>query len=185
MALDKVVDEILERARRDADQLLQSAEKEKDSILQSADAKIESAKKEKDRQTEEALKRLRQQEISSAELDAKRVVLNAKKEVLDQVFEGVLKELGSMSEPDKVRLYNKMLANAVAVIPQPRVYCPKGEGRLTAKIAGVGSVQEVDMDPGLILESVDGMFRLDYRFKTMLGAVWEKELKNVSNILFG
>jgi V/A-type H+-transporting ATPase subunit E len=46
-------------------------------------------------------------------------------------------------------------------------------------------VQETDMDTGLILESEDGMFRLDYRFKTILKGIWEKELKNVSNILFG
>ena len=30
-----------------------------------------------------------------------------------------------------------------------------------------------------------GTIRLDYRFNTMLAAVWEKELKNVSNVLFG
>ena len=41
------------------------------------------------------------------------------------------------------------------------------------------------MEPGLILESEDGTVRLDYRFKTILEGVWEKELKNVSNILFG
>lgn len=185
MALDKVVGEILESARKDADQLMRSAEKEKGSILQAANETIASKKKEQDKQLEDVLKRLRQQEISSAELEAKRVVLNARKEVLDHSFEGVLKDLSTMSDGEKVRLYSKIMAQASQIIPQPKVFCAKGDGKLLSSVPGVGSVQETDMDTGLIFESKDGMFRLDYRFKTILKGVWEKELKNVSNILFG
>jgi V/A-type H+-transporting ATPase subunit E len=43
----------------------------------------------------------------------------------------------------------------------------------------------MDMGPGLVLESKDGLVLLDYKFKTILEGVWEKELKNVSNVLFG
>ena len=185
MALDKVVGDILESARKDADQLLQSADKEKSSILQNANEMIAGKKKESEKQLEDTLKRLRQQEISSAELEAKRVVLNARKEALDQAFEGALKDLASMSDADKTRLYAKIMAQGTKVIPQPKVLCAKGDGKLISGMPGIGSMQEMDMDTGLILESEDGMFRLDYRFKTILKGVWEKELKNVSNILFG
>ena len=41
------------------------------------------------------------------------------------------------------------------------------------------------MGAGLVLESQDGTIRLDYRVSTILGSIWEKEMKNVSNILFG
>jgi V/A-type H+-transporting ATPase subunit E len=41
------------------------------------------------------------------------------------------------------------------------------------------------MESGLILESEDGTIRLDYRFRSILEGIWEKELKNVSNMLFG
>jgi V/A-type H+-transporting ATPase subunit E len=184
MALDKVMDEILEGAKKDADLLIQSAEKEKAIILQSANEKILAERKLEAKQLEEMLKRLRQQETSSAELEAKRVVLNARKDVLDQVFSGTLKELSSMADSEKSRLYAKLFANGAKVIPQPNVYCPKGEARLLSGIPGIGSIQETDMDAGVILESKDGMFRLDYRFRTMLEDIWEKELKNVSNILF-
>jgi V/A-type H+-transporting ATPase subunit E len=53
------------------------------------------------------------------------------------------------------------------------------------KDSDITSVTETDMSTGLVLESQDGTIRLDYRFNTMLAAVWEKELKNVSNVLFG
>jgi V/A-type H+/Na+-transporting ATPase subunit E len=184
MALDKVVEDILESARKDASQLIATAEKEKASVLQQANESIAAKRLEGQKQLDETIKRLKQQEVSSGELEAKRIVLNVRKDVLDQVSAGTLKELASMPDSEKARLYTKLLTNGATIIPQPKVFCPKGEAKLLSGVAGVGSIQEIEMEAGVILESKDGMFRLDYRFKTLLEDVWEKELKNVSNILF-
>ncbi|MGD1060500.1 MAG: V-type ATP synthase subunit E family protein [Methanomassiliicoccales archaeon] len=185
MALDKVVGDITASARKDADQIVQAAEKERESVLALARKKAEEAQKAREKQLEEALKRLRQQELSSAELEAKRLVLNARKEMLDVVFQDTAQKLSKMSDADKARLYARILSKATKVIPDPKVYCPKGESRLISGVAGLQSVTETEMGPGLVLESGDGMVRLDYRFTTILGAIWERELKNVSNVLFG
>ncbi len=184
MALDKVVEDILESARKDASQLIATAEKEKASILQQANESISVKKLERQKQFDETIKRLKQQEVSSGELEAKRVVLNVRKDVLDQVSAGTLKELASMPDSEKAKLYTKLLINGAKIIPQPKVFCPKGEGKLLSGVPGIGSIQETEMEAGIILESKDGMFRLDYRLRTMLEDIWEKELKNVSNILF-
>jgi V/A-type H+-transporting ATPase subunit E len=183
MALDKVVEGISESAKKDASHLLASAEKEKSSILQLANENIANKRKEREKQLEESVRRLRQQEISSAELDAKRIVLNAKKEVLDKAFQETLAELSRLSDADKARLYGTILSKGTKAIPQPKIHCPKGETKFITP--GLGAVQEMDMEQGLILESKDGMVLLDYRFKNILDGVWEKELKNTSNILFG
>jgi V/A-type H+-transporting ATPase subunit E len=185
MALDKVVGNILEIANTEAAARIATAQNERATILQQADQTIANKKKAQEKELEIALKRLRQQEISSAELEAKRIVLNAKKEILDRSFKETLKDLESMSEAEKVRVYEKILTNAKKSISKPKVLCPKGESHLVQKDSEIASVTETDMSVGLILESQDGTIRLDYRFNTMLGAVWEKELKNVSNALFG
>jgi len=185
MALERVVEDILESARKDADQLKAAAEREKSTILGLASDSISSRKAENDKRLEESIRRLKQQEISSAELEAKRIILNSKKEVLDQTFDDALKELAKLGDADKARIYGKIMSQGVKVIPSPRVYCPKGEGRLVSSLPGVGSVHETEMGPGLVLESKDGLVLLDYKFKTILEGVWEKELKNVSNVLFG
>jgi len=185
MALDKVVGDITESARKDADQIVQAAEKERESVLAQAKKRADDAQKVRQKQLEEALKRLRQQELSSAELEAKRLLLNARKEMLDIVFQDTLLKLSKLSDADKTRLYARILSKAIKVIPNPKVYCPVGESKLLAGIAGLQSVQEIEMDAGLVLESGDGMVRLDYRFKTLLDGIWERELKNVSNALFG
>jgi V/A-type H+-transporting ATPase subunit E len=184
MALDNVVDEILESAKKQADQILKTAEKDKEATLQQAAEEVSNRKVVKQKETEEALKRLRQQELSSAELEEKRIVLNARKEMLDKTFEEVEKQLEEMGPSERKRLYNSIMQKGRAAIPEPKVYCPVGDAKLLATKNGE-KIEEIEMGAGLILESRDGTVRMDYSFKTILESVWEKELKEISNILFG
>lgn len=184
MALQKVAEDILENARQEANARIQEAEKERARILQEADQKIERMKKSEDKELQDALLRMRRQEMSSAELEAKKVVLNKRKEILNRTFEEILKEVSFMSPQEKSALYKKIVADGKSIINKPKVYCPKGEADLLAGLRGCESLTETDMEAGLILENSDSSVRLDYRFRTILESIWEKELKNISNILF-
>jgi len=184
MALDKVVENILSSAQMEADKRVQDAEKERARILQETDQKIDKMRKAEEKELQEALLRMRRQELSSAELEAKKIVLNKRKEILNQTFGELLKEFSKMDPKDKSALYKKILADGKKVIHHPKVYCPKGEADLLSGLRGCASLTETDMEPGLILESEDGTVRLDFRLRTILEGIWEKELKNVSNILF-
>jgi len=185
MALDKVIKDILDHARMEADKLAEEAEKEKTAILRAAEDEISKKRRLKEREAQETLRRLTRQEISSAELEAKRIVLNAKKEVLDRVFSETLREIESVDSQRKAEAYCRIFRKAKNLIQQPKVICPRGESNLLSSCADVGQVTESDMEPGLILESEDGTIRLDYRFRAILESIWEKELRKVSNMLFG
>ncbi|MDD1771942.1 MAG: hypothetical protein LUQ09_03395 [Methanomassiliicoccales archaeon] len=185
MALDEVINNITESAQAKAGELIQESEKEKAAILKQADDKVAAKRLAQQKELEVALKRLKQQEISSAELEAKRIILNAKKDVLDKSFQVALSSLLNMDEGNKGRMYRKILDGGKTVIKTPKVYCPRGESKLISGIAGLGSIVETDMEAGLVLEDASGKVRLDYRFRILLESVWDKELKNVSNILFG
>lgn len=184
MALDKVVENILECARQDANKRLQEAENERARILQEADQKIEKQQKAEEKELRDALARMRRQELSSAELEAKKTVLNIRKEILNRTFEETLAELSSMPTKEKSALYKKILAEGKKTISRPKVYIPKGEADLLSGLRGAASLTETDIDSGLILESEDGTIRLDFRFRTILESIWDRELKNVSNLLF-
>ncbi len=185
MALDKVIKDILESARVEADKLVKEAEKELSAILREADEAAAKRKRVQERELEETLRRLRRQEISSAELEAKKIVLNAKKEILDRAFEQTLREISLMPPESKSKVYRTIIEGASRSVPRPRVLCPRKESPLLAGISGIGSVVEGDMESGIILESEDGSVRLDFRFRTILEGLWEREMKNVSTILFG
>lgn len=183
MALDKVVGEILESAKMEVDKAIAVAEGERSSILKLADESIAAKQKERDEELQDALRRLRQQEISSAELEAKRIVLNAKKEMLDKSFQATLRELNALDKDTRSELYAKIMIDSKMSVSNPKTYCPRGDKHLLAGKAD--NVIEIDMEPGLILESGSGDIRQDYRFRILLETIWEKELKNVSTVLFG
>lgn len=184
MALDKVANDILEGAKQEAAKRIQDAEKERTKILQESDQRIEKLQKAEEKELQETLKRMRRQELSSAELESKKVVLNSRKEILNRTFSGTLEELSALDPKQKSALYKKMLADGKKIIHHPKVFIPKGEADLLAGLRGCASLTETEMEPGLILESEDSAVRLDYRFRTILDSIWDKELKNVSNILF-
>jgi V/A-type H+-transporting ATPase subunit E len=184
MALDKVVDNILGSAKLEADKRIQEAEIERARILQEADQKIEKMQKAKDKELQDAIVRMRRQEMSSAELEAKKLVLNTRKDIMNQTFAETLKGLSTMEPKEKAALYKKFVAEGKKIIHHPKVLCPKGDADLLSGLRGCASLTEVEMEPGVVLESEDGNVRLDFRFRTVLESIWDKELKNVSNILF-
>jgi V/A-type H+-transporting ATPase subunit E len=184
MALDKVANEILESAKQEASLRIQEAEKERARILQETDLKIEKMQKAEEKELQDALLRMRRQELSSAELEAKRIVLNQRKDLLNRTFEEMLAELSAMPPAEKSALYKKILAEGKKIIPMPRVFCPKGEADLLAGLRGCESLTETNMESGLILENKDGTVRLDLRFRTILESIWEKEQKSISAVLF-
>jgi V/A-type H+-transporting ATPase subunit E len=184
MALDKVANDILESARKEADQRIQEAEKEKARILQDSDQKIDRMRKVEEKELQDNITRMRRQELSSAELEAKKIVLNKRKDILNRTFDEALKELSAMGPKEKASLYKKIVADGKKTIHKPKVFIPNGEADLLAGLRGCESLTEMDMGSGLILENEDGSVRLDYRFKTILEGIWDKELKSISNTLF-
>lgn len=184
MALDKVANEILENAKQEGDLRIQEAEKERARILQEADQKIERMRKADEKELQDALLRMRRQELSSAELESKKIVLNKRKDILNRTFDEMLEELSTMPPAEKSAFYKKILAEGTKIIPMPRVFCPKGEADLLAGISDYESLTETDMESGLILENKDGTVHLDLRFRTLLETIWEKELKDISTVLF-
>jgi len=185
MALDKVISEILESAQREADERIREAEEERAKILAEANQRIERMQKAEEKELQETLRRQKQQELSSAELESKKIVLNRKKEVLDKTFQEALQELSSIDPKEKAALYKKILTGGKRAVRSPVVYVPKSESGVLAGARGLDRIEEKDMESGIILESRDGSVSMDYRFRTILEGVWEKELKNISSILFG
>jgi len=185
MALDTVVRDILEKAKSEADRITAEAEKERAAILKECEESIAKRKRAQEKQFEELIRRLARQEISSAELEAKKIVLNAKKELLERAFNEALREIYGMDRENRARIYNKIIERAMTIVSKPRIICPKGDAALIEKGTANVPIIETDMEPGLIVESEDGLMRLDFRFRTMLEEIWEKEMKRISAILFG
>lgn len=185
MALDNVTKEITASADRQAGEIRSQAEAEVRAIQAEADAVISDMREKEDKKLKEAIERLNRQELSSAELESKKIVLSKRKEILAKAFETVLADLESAPRDIKLEQYKEMVASAKTVIDKPKaVISPKDD--FTAKELGVRSVKaDPKIRAGLILQSEDDTVEVDMQYETLLQTIWDREIKALSDILFG
>lgn len=185
MALDKVKEDIIRSAQESVKAINAERDSEVARINAEADAVISDMRTKEDKRLKEAVEQLVRQELSSAELESKKIVLEKKKEILARAFDEALADLESAPAKTKKEQYKKMVNAAKQVINEPVAYCAKDE-TLKAEDIGVSSIKKLDtITGGLILESKDGLVQVDMQFRTILQTVWDRELKGLSDILFG
>ena len=185
MALDNVTKEIMDSAEASAAAIRAEGEAEAAKIMAEADAVISDMKTKEDKRLKEVIEQLGRQVLSSAELESKKIVLSKKKEILEKAFAESLEALESAPAATKKKQYKQMVDAAKKVIDDPKAYCSKGE-KITAEDIGVSKLEKVaNITGGLILESKDGTIQVDMQYKAILQTVWDREMKSLSDILFG
>ena len=135
-------------------------------------------------QAEEDLKNLHQQVISSANLEVKRIRLNKRKELLDQVYDKTIESIKSMPASKDEKLLS---------VSDRRSMKPKASGSiltktqklLSKKLSSLSYAGNIDCIGGIVLENEDGTVRLDFTYDSILKNVYERSLKQISDILYG
>lgn len=185
MALDVVKSEIYKSAEDTVAAIRADADAEIAKIMAAADTEIAVMNEKEEKRLKEAIERLGRQELSSAELESKKIVLAKKKEILARAFSETLESLESAPAKVKLGQYKKMIEASKNVIDKPKAYLAPAD-TFTAKDLGVSSVA-VDgrITGGIILENEDGSIQVDMQYRTILQTLWDRELKSLSDILFG
>ena len=181
MALANVTQEILKSADDRAAAIKAQADAEIAKINADADAKISEMK---DKKLKEAVERLSRQELSSAELESKKIVLAKKKELLTEAFDGTLADLENASSDVKLEQYKAMVEAAKKVIANPKALISENDSFSAADLGVSEVVKDSRIKAGLILQSEDGQVEVDMQYSTILQEIWDREIRSVSEILF-
>jgi V/A-type H+-transporting ATPase subunit E len=183
MGLDAIIEEIKAKGKAEADRISGETYQEVSKILADAESQAAKIKAAKQEAVKKEIERLRQQELSSAHLEVKRAMLNARKELLDEVYEKA-KESVSKLPPEKNQ---KLLSSIIKKNENnnTKIYSRAKDTSSVKKITKLGYAGEIDCIGGVIIENEDGTEYLDLRYDTILKDVSERSLKSVSDILFG
>ncbi|MCQ2085933.1 MAG: hypothetical protein MJY54_00655 [archaeon] len=185
MALDAVKLEIDKSADETVAAIMSKADAEVSEITSSADAEVSAIDERWKKKLKDMIEHLRRQELSSAELESKRIVLAKKKEILSKLFVETLRSLESASKETKLAQYRKMINASKSMVKGSRVRVSPEE-KITAGDLGVSSlIKDSKILGGIILENEDGSIRIDMQYATILQAIWNREVKKLSDILFG
>lgn len=188
MGLENVVADILDSAKGEVSAIVADRDSEVSLIIEEAKRTGERITGEKIASVEEETERVRRQEISSVNLEIRRMTLNARKEVLDETHIQAIRRVRELdSEPllrslirahsgDGTRVYSNLQDQPIV----ERLCDELLEDRLTElEYAG-----NIDCIGGIVLENEDGTVRLDYTFDTIMDEISERSMKQVSQILF-
>lgn len=185
MALDKVIQVILDDGKKEAERILAEGRTERGKII--GEAKIEGEKIKNDRSEEAEIyvTRMRTQETARAEIESKKVVLKAQKESLDDVYNLALKRL---SEKWSGKLIETILRQKSSEVKDGLVYSNEKDKATVERIVGTygGSFGGViECAGGVIIENRDKTVRTDYRLETVLKDVWDESVIEVTSLLWG
>lgn len=182
MGLEQVIEDVLTQGRSEAEEIRRATMAERERIL--ADARAQGAKllAQREEQAREAAERARIQTLARAELESKKVVLSAQKELLDQVYAAVLERLPRLGESED--LLRSLLKSHAGEWKDGKVYSNARDADTVRSIVGARFAGTIECVGGVVIESADESRRTDLRFETLLADVWRDSIKEVAEVLW-
>ncbi|MBS3100631.1 hypothetical protein J4204_00690 [Candidatus Woesearchaeota archaeon] len=181
MGLEAVKEEVIRQAKEQETALIAEARKEANRIMREAEKKAEELREKNDAETKKIIDTIKRQELASAELENKKMLLEAKKETIENVFSEAKKRLEGMDDKKRELCIKNLIEKTRKEIEVMNIYCNKKDAKFLKGL----NVQAIDIAGGLVAENKEKTVRVDYSFETLLDGIKENELQNISKILFG
>jgi len=190
MSLDTVVEDVRDEARARAAEIREAADAEADEIIAEAEADAERIREERLAEVDRQIDQEREQTLSSAKLEAKQERLGARRDVLEDVYDDVEAAIASLDDDRRRELTETLLDASLAEFDDDEavaVYTRAEDVELLEELVADRNAQvdgEIDCLGGVVAESDTSRVRVNNTFDSILDAVWDDELKHISERLF-
>jgi len=182
MSLEALVQSILDKGTAEKSEIIGAARKEMEKLLQEAREKGQQDISRKLDDARKAAERLKVQETARSELESRKTVLIAQKEVLDAVKTEVLKRLSSPEV--RSELLEALLDKHKEDWQSGKVYCGEMDQKQVKSIVGSRFGGTIECSGGVVIESEDRANKVDLRFETLLDDIWEDSVKELADLLW-
>lgn len=183
MGLEQVKKEILDKADEEAERIVEKARKEAEEIMRNAREETEAYRKQAEEDTKKLIEAMERKVVAAAEFEVKKMKLDRKKGIIDQVFADVEKELKGLSEKKREESIKKLLAKAKKDIDVRYVHANGNDKAIVQRIPGV-IYRDTDIIGGIVAESPDQSFVVDLSYDEILQNVRKAYLQEIAKMLF-
>jgi V/A-type H+-transporting ATPase subunit E len=182
MGLEKVIEKINQEGEEKITGILQDAEKQAVQLLQNAQQRIDELSVKQRQDTEKHIDTLKMQERSSIEIEAKKVRLNAEKEILHMTYQECLTALQSLPHE---KILSSLLKRVREELPDAAyIYSHQRDETLIQSLSKIPYGSTIECIGGIVVENTDKTLKLDYRYETIAATVWDHSLKEIADKLF-
>jgi len=183
MGLEKVIEQIEKDGEEKIRNLLQDAEKQADQILQKTQKELEEKSVQKKQETEKQITALQTQEKSAVEIEAKKIRLNAKKDILAVAYQQCLDSLQSLPHET---ILDALIRDIQKEMPEAAViYSNKRDEKIVRSLTTLRYGGVIECLGGVVAENTEKTLTVDFRYETIAAAVWDHSLKEIAEKLFG
>jgi V/A-type H+-transporting ATPase subunit E len=184
MTLENVLNEIHNKGQQDISRIIQEGQQEAEKILGEAKSKLKILEETNQKDTKDKIKQLKVQELSIAELDAKKNILNMQKELLEKLRQKTLAKLKELPQEKNQEYLTKLISRAKIEFPKGKVYCNANDQKFVKAKSKFTFGGTIDCIGGILVENEDGSINMDFRYENILDEAWKDVMKDVSKLLF-
>ncbi len=180
MGIEKVREEVIAKAKKDAAAIIAEGQKEALTIVNAAEEKAKIRKKASEAEVEKELMELKIREMSSAELEASKSLLETKKKLIEEAFEEAKQRISKTAPSARKEHIKALMSKAKKQTEIGKILCNESD----VKHVEAYKAQITDISGGIIAENKDETIRIDYSYESILNKIRENSLKDVAKILF-
>ncbi|AAG20280.1 MULTISPECIES: V-type ATP synthase subunit E [Halobacterium] len=191
MSLETVVEDIRDEARERAKEIRADADERADEIVAEAEADADDIIADAEAEVTAEIDQEREQQLSSAELEAKQMRLEARRDALQSVRSAVEDRIVALDGDEREELTRELLDAASTEFDGAdtvRVFGRADDEALISEILddydGYEYAGEYDCLGGVVVESDASRIRVNNTFDSILADAWENNLKAISARLF-
>jgi vacuolar-type H+-ATPase subunit E/Vma4 len=181
MTLENVKKEIMEGAQRKVQELQEQTKVQTQNIEQASKEEFISLKETADTRTNQVMQSIEAKMRSQAKFDARKKILQTKREAVNDVLLAVEKKLLALDDIKRKKLLLKLLDRAKKEINVHYIYVNKRDLHLISKSE---NIKPADIKGGLIAETLDHTVSVNLSITEILSDIKEKHLIEISGALF-
>ena len=187
MGLEEVQQEIISSAEREAQRIIHEGEAAAERSKKDAEKTIDDYRLSRAEESQRLCSQLERRELAQAEFDAKKRLLDKKKELTEHAIAQARKNLANQPETARTRILKILLAKARHDLTLGSIYVNSRDRQAMKALAGKGEKIDIREKPllgGLIAETADGTVSVDYSYEQLLAHVIERSVQELNSILF-
>lgn len=188
--LDKILEHISREAREEADQILTSAKEAAQKILISGKKEAEDMAEAIRHQSELDVAAASDRIVSNADLNEKRIILQAKQDKIEEVFDNALKYLEDLDDASYMEMIGKMISRYASGREGTISFNQRDLSRLSEPVKALAEKQHLQISAEPV--NICGGFILSYgdieencSFDVLIGTSREELQDKVGQLLFG
>ncbi len=182
MGLESVVKGILEAGRKESEEIVSGGKKEASGIIAEAKKKGTEEMNRRVQEAEVLGEKRRVQDLARADLEVKRIALEAQKEILDLIYSEALERLRILHSNDTV--LRRLLSAHMADVRTGRVYSNERDRMTVQSVVGESYAGTRPVLGGIVIESIDGKTTVNLTYETLMQKTWEDSVREVAEVLW-